>query len=158
MNNKNIWQYIPYLIGFIGLVIIAIGIMTYLRESKAKENLLITQGEIIYSKILSSSGRKGNYYYIDIKYKYLVQGKTYNSSEEPYSSHNRKEVEQEFIQYKTGSKLKVYYGKNDPSMNFLSPESTGGGMPLILLGSIVIVFSMIFIFLKNVRNKKILTL
>ncbi len=157
MNSKNIWQYIPHLIGFIGLVIIAIGIMIYLRESKAKENLLITEGEIIYSKILSSSGRKRTYYYIDIKYKYLVQGKTYTSSEEPYSSHNKNEVEQEFIKYKAGSKLKVYYGQEDPSMNFLSPESTRGGMPLILLGSIVIIFSIIFIFLKNVRNKKILT-
>lgn len=122
-----------------GIIIIALGIFLHLRERAITKNLLIARGAVIQTEVRSThlARYSGTAYHAYIKYRYEVDGKTYEADKVALaeSYYETPEEAKKFIdQYPVGSSVDVHYDKREPNRAYLDVEGPNNGTIVIVLG------------------------
>jgi hypothetical protein len=123
----------------------------------ASKNWPQTEGSVVESEVTkerversrSDSGRPRyeTRYRPRVRYFYTVEGQTYSSERVGFGSESmrdRKVADAIVQQYPAGSLPIVYFSPDDPGSAVLEPGLTLGGILPLLVGSVLAVFSLVF--------------
>lgn len=134
---------LTFLFGSIGVLMIGVGIFTYFHGNKAK-NWPKTQGRIILSQVLRSTGWKASYSGW-VVYEYTVMGRVYRSQSITVSEMiginftSKSEAVGRIALYPPNQTVPVFYDPANPSRSVLE---TTGDTTLLILGLIFLTFAL----------------
>ena len=94
------------------------------------------QGEVLSSRVTTTTGSKGSiHYHVSIVYQYVVDGQTYVARRYRYDGHPDNENAANAIvqEHPAGSKVAVFYNPRDPRDTVLSPAVDNEDVYLLFL-------------------------